>query len=192
MAVAALLVIGFLAHSAEAMAQRPSPYRHSLSRVDAHLRFAIEFGPRELGEDLRSSELVCRLGLTSEERGEAERAAADWSTLDQLVERLDMPAAAAVQGAFERAGLTLLSLREKFSAAWRGDHPRIAELRKGVAQTRRGIRAMRVAVRQIEAAFPAWNERQCNAATAAIQNGAANLPAGLELINGGMQGLWRL
>lgn len=190
--VAALLAVGLFAQGTEAMVQRPSPYRHSLSRIDAHLRFAIEFGPRALGEGLRSSEIVCQLGLTSEERGEAGAASADWSTLDQLVERLDIPAAAAIQGAFERADSTLLSLREKFSVGWRGDHPRLAELLKGVALTRRGIRDMRVAVGQIEAAFPAWNERQCATATAAIQNGVVNLPTGLELINKGMRSLWRL
>lgn len=191
MAGATLLIVGVLAHGADAMAGGASPYRHSLSRVDAHLRFAIESGPQALGEGLRSSELVCRLGSTNEGRGEAEKAAADWSTLDQLVEGLDVPAAAAIQGAFERAGSTLLSVREQFSAAWRGDRPRVAELRAGVALTRRGIRGMRTAMEQIEAAFPAWSERQCGAASGAIQSGVANFPHGLRLINEGMRGLWR-
>jgi hypothetical protein len=51
---------------------------------------------------------------------------------------------------------------------------------------------MRRATRQIEGAFPAWNERQCAAATAAIKDGVVNLPAGLESINRGMWILWRL
>lgn len=95
-----------------------SPFRYDLHRIDARLRMGIEYAPVELGEGLSASEAVCRLGERAQQRGDAEGAAADRSTLSQLVEELDRPAMARVEGALQRADTGLGELRDKYAAAW--------------------------------------------------------------------------
>lgn len=177
---------------ADASALGRSPYHQGLSHIDSHLRFAIETGPSELAEDLRSSELVCGLGQAAEERGDSISAAADWSTAHQGIEEIDIPAAARIDRAFGLADADLRALRSTFAAAWIGQRPRVRELNRGVSRALRGVRLLRSAMGQIEAAFPAWNEHRCSAATEAIEAGAFALPAGLEQVNAGVLRLWRL
>lgn len=168
-----------------------SPFRYDLHRIDARLRMGIEYAPVELGEGLSASETVCRLGEKAEERGDAEGAAADRSTLSQLVDELDRPALARVDGALQRADTGLLELRDKYAAAW-SDRAKLAQLRRGVARAREGVGRLRAAMGQIAASFDAWQLSQCQAATDAINTGIAHIPAAISRINVGMRLLWDL
>lgn len=151
----------------------------------------IEYLPVELGEGLSTSETVCSLAEKVERQGAAEGAAADWSTLSQLVEELDRPAAGRIDGALQRAGTGLLDLRRRFSAAW-PDRKKVAELGRGVARTREGIQLLRSAMEKIAEAFEAWPAHQCQAATEAIEAGIARIPSAVTRINSGMRVLWAL
>ncbi len=186
------LTLAVLPAVAQARDPGPSPFRRGLVKIDAHLRLAIETGPAELAEDLRSSELVCGLGQGAEERGDTAAAAADWSTLHQGIAQIDAPAAAGIDRAFALADADLRALRKTFSAPWSGQPPRLRELNRGVSATLRGTSLLRSAMDRIEAAFPAWEEHRCGAATEAMEAGVQALPAGLEPVNAGVLRLWRL
>lgn len=190
----ALLVLGagLGASTAAAKVHLPSPYGHGLSQIDAHLRFAIEIRPTEMGEGIRISEVICEMAQRSEERGDDQGAESDWSTLSQAVRELDLPASRAVDAAFERADSDLRALRRRFSLGWREQASKVRELGRGVAQTRKGIQMLRSAVSRIAAAFAEWELRDCAAARNGIESGARRLPAGVERVNRGMQRLWRL
>lgn len=168
-----------------------SAFRHDLHRIDTRLRIGIEYAPVELGEGLSASETVCHLGEGAQQRGDAEGAAADRSTLAQLVDELDGPAAARIDGALQRADTGLRELREIFSAGWT-DHAKVAQLRSGVARAREGIRRLRAAVGEITESFDAWKANQCQAATDAINTGIAHIPGAVSRINAGMRLLWDL
>ena len=97
------LASGLAAREPAVAAAAPSPYHHNLAQVSAHLRIAIEIRPAQLAEYLRSSELVCGLGERSEGRGDEPGAAANWTTLSQLVRELDRRETRAIDDAFARA-----------------------------------------------------------------------------------------
>lgn len=186
------LASGLAAREPAVAAAAPSPYHHNLAQVSAHLRIAIEIRPAQLAEYLRSSELVCGLGEKSEGRGDEPGAAANWTTLSQLVRELDRRETRAIDDAFARADSDLVALRERFLRAWRGQPDRVRELKRGVARTREGIRLLRQAMDTVAAAFSKWEGRDCGAAIDGIEAGIRQIPAGLDKVNLGMQRLWRL
>ena len=188
---AAMLTVAIASSGAWATSSGPSPFRHDLHRIDGRLRMAIEYGPAELGEGLIASETLCRLAEKTEARGEADQAAADWSALTQLVEEVDGPAVDRIDSAFRRADSGLRALRERYSRSW-SEPAKIAQLRRGVASTRIGIRMLRTAMETVAKSFPAWEARECQAAVKAIDAGAAQFPAGVDQVNRGMQRLWEL
>lgn len=189
-AVATAVTVALFAASA-ASAAGPSPFRHDLRRIDSRFRTAIEYAPEELGEGLGASETVCRLAQEAERQGDREGAGADWGTLSQLVEELDRPAAAKVEGAAGRADGALRDLRRRYAAGW-SDRGRVAKLRRGVARAREGARMLRAAVETIVAAFDAWPEHRCQAAVDGIEAGVAQVPAAVTRVNAGMRLLWEL
>ncbi len=180
------------AASAPAPHASPNPFRHGLALVDGHLRTAIEYAPQELGESLRTAEIVCGLGERSLARQEADAAAADWATLGQVVDRLAVAQARRVQIAFRNADSVLADLRARFERRWRSSPPHLRELRRGVRATRRGITAVRAAITGLESPFASWRAEECRAATRGVEKAFAAAPAGIELINKGMLRLWRL
>jgi hypothetical protein len=190
-AVALAALVAALALAGPAAAA-PSPYRHDLARASAHLRIAIEIRPGQLGEYLRSSEIVCELGEKAEERSDEERAQADWSTLAQLVRERDRREMRAIDGAFVRADENLQVLLRRYSRAWRGQATKVQELKLGVTRTREGIRLMRQAMDRIAMAFSEWERHDCIGAVNGIEAGIRRIPAGIEKVNLGMQRLWRL
>lgn len=151
----------------------------------------IEYAPVELVEGFSTSENVCRLAEKAEQRGDAEGAAADWSTLSQLVGELDRPAMERVDGALGRADAGLVELRKRYSAGW-SDREKVAALGRGVAQTRVGVRRLRGALEKMAQSFGAWSAHQCKAATEAVEIGIARVPAAISGINAGMRILWGL
>jgi hypothetical protein len=155
------------------------------------LRLAIEIRPEELGEYMRSSEIVCGLAERSETRGDSQGAQSGWSTLSQAVHELDLPTSQAIEAAFESADSGLRDLQKKFSRRWRGQ-PRARKLARGVAQTRQGIRSLRSATGTIAAAFAAWDRRECAAARVGIEAGVALIPVPLKWVNLGVFRLWSL
>ena len=168
-----------------------NPFLHDLDQVNGHLRVAIEFAPEEMGEALRSAEVVCGLGDKATSRGEAEAAAADWSTLGQLVDDVTSGSSRRVTVAFDNADSVLRKLRERYEHRWAGD-PRLPELRRGVRATHRGIRIMRLAIGGLETSFASWRAHECTAAVVSVESSFTDVPTGLELINVGMLRLWRL
>lgn len=189
-AIAVLVAAACFASSASA-AGGPSPFRRDLHRIDTRLRMAIEYAPVQLGEGLSTSETVCRLAEKTEEGGDAEAAGADWSTLSQLLDQLDRPALARVDGALLRADTGLRELRQMFSAGW-SDHDKVAEMRRGVAGAREGIHLLRAAMDRIAESFDAWTTHQCQAATETINSGIARIPGAVGRVNAGMRILWEL
>lgn len=189
--LAAIAVLAAAACFASTASAAPSPFRRDLHRIDSRLRMAIEYAPVQLGEGLSTSEAVCRLAEKTEEGGDAEAARADWSTLSQLVDQLDRPALARVDGALLRADAGLRELRQMFSAGW-SDHEKVAEMRRGVAGAREGIRLLRAAMDRLAESFDAWTAHQCQAATETINSGIARIPGAVGRVNAGMQILWEL
>lgn len=187
----AVAATALFASSASASPGGAGPFRHDLSRIDARLRMGIEYAPIDLLEGLSTSENVCRLAAKVEERGDTERADADWSTLSQLVEELDRPAMERVDGALQRADADLIRLRKGFSAGW-SDRDKVRELGVGVARTRAGIRRLLAALAKMAGSFDAWSAHQCQTATDAIEAGLARVPAAVARINAGMHVLWDL
>jgi hypothetical protein len=186
------LAVALAAGEPAVAAAAPSPYRHNLSQVDAHLRIAIEIRPSQLAEYLSSSELVCGLGERAEKQGDEERAQADWTTLAQIVRELDRRETRAIDAAFARADSNLVALRERFSRAWHEEPARVRELKRGVARTREGIGLLRRAMDRIALAFSEWERHDCIGAVDGIEAGIRRIPAGIEKVNLGMQRLWRL
>jgi hypothetical protein len=189
--VLASLAVGLLSASAVAEAGAPRSYRRSLMRIDAQLRLAIETRPAELGEYMRSSEIICGLAERAEASG-GQQSESDWSTLSQAVRELDGPAAQAVDEAFARADAGLVALNGRFSARWRGQPARLRELARGVKQARRGIRSLRAAMSTISAALANWDERRCAAAHQGIEAGVRRISPGVDQVNRGMLRLVRL
>jgi hypothetical protein len=169
-----------------------SRFQHDVRLVDGHLRIAIEYGPAELGESLRSAEIVCGLGERALAGSETELAAADWSTLGQVVDRLAAAESHRVEVAFRNADSVLRDLRERYERRWAGESERLGRLRRAVAAARGGIATMRVAVRRLTRPYANWKAHECEAAMEGVADAFQQAPAGLERINVGMLGLWRL
>lgn len=172
-------------------AAAPNPFLHDVNRINAHLRVAIEIAPAELGEALGTAEVVCGLGERAASRGEAEAAAADWSTLTQLVDEIAVGSEHHVQMAFADSDSMLRSLRERYEPRWAGD-PRRGHLRHGVHTTRLGIRLMRRAIGDLDKPFASWRAHECAAANTGVEKAFRRIPTGLRLIDLGMIELWRL
>lgn len=170
----------------------PNPLRHDLGLVNGHLRVAIEFAPEELGESLRSADLVCGLGEQAAGGGEPDLASADWTTLGQLVDQVATADSRRVEIAFRNADSALADLRARYERRWTGAATYLRELRRGVGGTRRGIATMRSAVAGLTAPFASWREHECEAASRGVEAAFARVPGGLEQINVGMLRLWRL
>jgi hypothetical protein len=191
--VAAALAVAWAAAAPAAPATATaSPYTRGLNQAEAHLRMAIEVRPARLGEYLGSSETVCGLAEEAAARGDEAAAAADWSTLEQLVRDRGRPEAAAIDAAFGRADASLLTLRRRFSRAWRGQPERVRDLKGGVDQVRRGVSRLRRAIDAIAGSFASWEAHDCAGARARIRAGAERIPAGLVPVNQGIWRLWRL
>jgi hypothetical protein len=191
-AIATVLCLLAAAPPAAALAAGPSPFAHELGRAERALRKAVEDRPVALGEGLLSSETVCRLAAESEGRGAGDEAAASWSTLTQLSDRVDSPAADAVDRALLRADSLLVGLRGRFATAWATDPRRVRKLQAGVDRSRSGIRGIRAATKQMTAALPAWRGHDCATATAATEAGLEAMPAAIEKLSDGMWRLWIL
>jgi hypothetical protein len=188
---AVALVGGAAAFAASPAAAKPNAFLHDVDRVNGHLRVAIEFAPEELGEALGTADVVCALGERAAAQGEAAEAAADWSTLSQLVDDFATGAAHRVDVAFANADGVLGDLRERYERRWAGD-PRLGKLRQGVHSTRLGIRVMRRAIGGLSTPFAAWRAHECLAATEGVTTTFRRIPTGLRLIDLGMLELWRL
>ena len=189
--LAPLALVAALAGPASATAT-PNLFHHDLGLVDGHLRIAIEYAPEELGEALRSADLVCNLGERTLSLGEADLASADWMTLEQLVDQMATGAAHRVQVAFGNADSVLADLRARWEERWAGARTQLRELRRGVAATRRGIATMRAVIAGLETPFGSWHAHECAAATRGVEHAFSSAPEGLEQINVGMLRLWRL
>src|SRR5438132_151439 len=100
--VAAVAALALGAVPATAAAAGGRPFLHALSRLDNALRVAIEDQPEGLVMSLAASERVCWLGASAEERGEPAAAAADWSTLTQIVQLFDEPGLRGAEESFGR------------------------------------------------------------------------------------------
>ncbi len=188
-----LALLALTAGTATATAA-PSPYRHDLLRVENALRTAIEDAPVALGEGMLSSEVVCKLAERNEANGAGSDAAANWSTLSQLADQVDMPAVEKVDRAFARAESLAASLRRTYAAAWRrqGDTRAVGRLNSGVDRVRDAIGRVQAATAQMAAALPAWREHDCAAAVNAIETGVGRVPGAIERLNWGMVRLWTL
>jgi hypothetical protein len=169
----------------------PNPFLHAVDRVNGHLRVAIEVAPEELGEALGGAEIVCALGERAAAQGEAEAAAADWTTLTQLVDEVAVGSEHRVQIAFADADSTLRSLRERYERRWAGE-PRRGDLRHAAHTTHLGIVSMRSAIADLDKPFAAWRAHECAAANAGVERVLRRVPTGLRLIELGMVELWRL
>jgi hypothetical protein len=189
--VAPLVVAAALA-TPSGSAAAPSPLRHDLARVNGHLRIAIEYAPEELGESLGAADLVCRLGEGASSAGEADLAAADWTTLGQLVDRVATGQSRRVEVAFANADSVLGALRDKYEGRFTGATTYLRELRLGVRETRRGIATMRRLVAGLTAPFARWRAHECEAAAQGVEKTFDRAPIGLESINVGMLRLWRM
>jgi hypothetical protein len=189
LAIALCLAVALVAAAAAAAA--PNPFRHDVDRVNAHLRVAIEIAPAELDEALGTAEVVCGLGERAAARGEAEAAAADWSTLTQLVDEVAVGSEHHVQIAFANADSKLGSLRERYEPRWAGD-PRRGHLRHGVHTARLGVHLMRRAIADLDKPFASWRAHECAAANTGVEKAFRRIPTGLRLIDLGMIELWRL
>ncbi|MBS1679729.1 MAG: hypothetical protein JST08_20375 [Actinobacteria bacterium] len=186
------LVVAAVLAAPSIAAGAPNELRHDLGVVNGHLRIAIEFAPEELGESLRAADLVCGLGERAVSRQEADLAAADWTTLGQLVDQVAAGESRRVEVAFANADSVLRDLRKKYEGPLAGAPTRLRELRRGVRETRRGIATMRKAVDGLATPFGSWKAHECGAATQGVEKAFAPVPAGLERINVGMLRLWRL
>jgi hypothetical protein len=189
--VAAAALIVLLACLAPAAAAAPNSLLHDVDRVNGHLRIAIEVAPEELGEALGTAEVVCGLGEAAATRGEVEAAAADWSTLGQVVDGFAEGASRRVVIALENADSTLVSLRERYERRWAGEH-RLAALRRDVHTTRQGVAIMKRAITGLETPFGSWRAHECAAANSGVETTFRRIPTGLRLIDLGMLNLWRL
>jgi hypothetical protein len=187
--IAAVLVAVPLAAATAAAA--PGPLRHDLGLVDSRLRIAIEIAPAELGESLRTAEIVCGLGERATAGQDAELASADWLTLGQIIDQ-SVTASQRVDTAFRNADAVLLRLRERYEGRWAEASGRLRELRRGVASTRRGIAVMRAALAGLPTPLTSWRAHECEAATRGVVQSFDRAPHGLKLINAGMLRLWRL
>jgi len=189
--VAAAILVAALVAAAPAAAA-PSPFRHDLGLVDSHLRIAIELAPAELGESLRTAEIVCNLGERATADDEVELAAADWLTLGQVIDQDAARQSRRIETAFRAADSLLGGLRERFERSWADAPTYLRELRRGVAATRRGIALMRPAVAGLATPFASWRAHECEAANRGVEQSFYRAPRGLQLINAGMLRLWRL
>lgn len=187
--LAPLVVVAALLAAAPAAA---GSFRHDLGLVDGHMRNAIEYAPAELGESLRSAELVCGLGERAVAGGQADLASADWMTLGQLIDEVATHEAHRIDVAFANADSTLRDVRERYERRWAGAATKLRELRSGVAEARAGIATMRAAVAGLEEPFGSWKRHECQAAALGATDAFTRAPVGLKRINVGMLRLWRL
>lgn len=190
LAVAVLAVAVALGAAAPAAAA-PNPFLHDVDKVNGHLRIAIEIAPAELGEALGTAEVVCGLGERAASHGETEAAAADWTTLGQVVDGFATDAARRVDRAFANADGVLKDLRERYERRWAGD-PRVAKLRHGTRTTHLGIKVMRRTIGGLDKPFADWRAHDCATATHDAETTFRGIPTGLRLIDLGMLELWRL
>ena len=166
-------------------------FGHDLASVNAHLRIAIEYAPAELDESLTSAETVCGLG----DRATAERpelAAADWTTLGQIVDELATQETRRIDVAFRSADSSLGDLRQRYERRWADSPTDLRELRRGVLATRHGIATMRSAVAALQTPFGHWRAHECERASLAISAALTPVAPALERINRGMLRLWGL
>lgn len=186
------LAVAIAVAAASHAAAAPDPFRHDLAQVNRHLRIAVEYAPAELGESMRTAEIVCGLGERATSHGEADLAAADQATLGQVIDGAAVGQARRVEVAFRNADSVLADLRDRYEGRWAGTPEPLRELRRGVVATRRGIAIMRAAVAGLEVPFASWRADECEAATGGVEQAFTRAPLGLELINVGMLRLWRL
>lgn len=188
LAIAAVSIA--LARPAEAA---PSPSFYSgASRLDDALRNALERQPEGLLKSLGASERVCGLGEGAEARGETEAAEADWSTLNQIVERLDEPGVQSVLRTLNGARSELSRFESSYLRAWHGQHPRVERLRSAAGQVRHGIGDVIASLAVLDTAFAAWKEHRCEAALAASATANQGASAAVARIADGMASLWLL
>lgn len=166
-----------------------SPFFRAVSRLDNALRVAIEDQPEGLTKSLGASERICSLGALAEERGDAAAAAADWSTLTQVVQLLDEPGLRGVEEAFGRAASTLAGIEARFGRAWRGQQ-RVKALHVRAAAVRGGIRAASAALQPLRKAFAEWIAHRCEAALAETDTSGVQISAAVGTIARGMERLW--
>ncbi|MBN9622528.1 MAG: hypothetical protein J0H06_06165 [Actinobacteria bacterium] len=83
-------------------------------------------------------------------------------------------------------------MRERFVRRWAAVPTQLRELRRGVADTRRGIAVMEDVVGGLEAPFASWKAHECEAAKLGVAKAVTPAPTGLKRINAGMLRLWRL
>jgi hypothetical protein len=187
------LVVTAIALAAAAPASAAhDAFRHDLGRVDGHLRIAIEYAPAELGESLRTAEIVCDLAEGATFHGEPELASADWATLGQLVDEAAVAEARRVDFALGNADSALKALRERYERRWSTVPANLRELRRGVGQARRGIAILRAAIAGLPIPFASWHAHECDAARRGVEKTFDRAPKGLAPINVGMLRLWRL
>lgn len=174
------------------MAPGAVAFRHDLALVNGHLRIAIEYAPEELGEALRSAELVCRLGEDATADQRPEQVAADWVTLGQLVDRVAVGDSRRIDVAFRNADSVLGALRERYERRWEEAAVRLRELRRGVRATRYGVATMRAVIAGLRTPFDRWDAHECEAAHLGVETAFRPIGMALERINVGMLRLWRL
>jgi len=170
----------------------PNPFRHDVAMVNSHLRIAVEERPEAMFEAMETAETVCGLGRRATERGETEVAAADWTTLAQVVEEPAEGNAHRIDVAFANADSTLMLMERRYVENRAIPASRRTPIEHAIGQTRHGIRIMRTAVRALAKPFESWRDQECQAATLGVEEAFGRTETGLRLINAGMQGLWRL
>ena len=170
------LAVALAVVTAGPAAAAPNQFLHDLDQVNGHLRVAIEFAPAELGEALGTADVVCGLGEQAASRGEAEAAAADWSTLGQLVDGFAVGAARRVDVAFANADGVLRSLRKRYERRWAGD-PRLPGLRRGARTAHFGIQIMRRAIGGLADPFARWHAHECTAAAESVATTFRRIPS---------------
>lgn len=190
---AVALCLGLLAPAAAgapaAKATTP-PFLRDVGALERSLRVAIEDKPRALAESLTASEQVCDLGSAAEAGAESAAAAADWSTLEQIVARTGEPELEMVEGEFERARRKLDNLVAAYERAWSRQSHRRRSLRGAAASTRRGIAGVEGSLKHLSAAFGGWRTRGCDAALSEIYAFRRGAAFAVETVGAGMGRLW--
>ncbi|HVW45706.1 MAG TPA: hypothetical protein VHA76_01530 [Solirubrobacterales bacterium] len=190
--VAPLLITAALAAPTTAAAA-PNSLRHDLARVNAHLRIGLEYGPEELGESMRTAKFVCELGRDATARSEPDAAAADWATLDQVIQLRAVGSAHRIDTALANADSVLSLTGRRYGGGGSASNALPArKVRHWIAEARHGLRIMLIAVQDLSRPFESWRAHECAAASRGITEAFTRGPTGMELINDGMLNLWRL
>lgn len=182
-----VLALGALlcAPSAAAKGPLPTPILRAVIRLNGDLQFGIEEAPAELITDLGSSNTTCEEGLESEQGGVDPQAS--WTALTELIERGDLPASRAIDGALVQSRADLGDLRALLAASWR-DHPaKVRRLTLAAAEAQSGIHLLRVAVKGLGTAFEQWEQHDCTSAQETITATNLRIPKAVELINHGIE-----